>query len=96
VTKLYLFICANYTRGLSPKNAPIITFFFSNRTRSAIFQMPSLILGKTHQKMVGLYFFAFFCFVARQKKATLVPGAWPKSKPRGGGSVVSKAALFVG
>jgi hypothetical protein len=32
----------------------------------------------------------FFVFFARQKKAALAPGAWPKSKPRGGGSAVSK------
>jgi hypothetical protein len=34
----------------------------------------------------------------RQKKAALAPGAWPKSKPRGSGSAVSKEApeaLFV-
>jgi len=37
-----------------------------------------------------------FCFVARQKKAAFAPGAWPKRKPRGGGSAVSmsKGALF--
>jgi len=56
--------------------------------------------GQFQQKAVEIYFifgntFAF-CFVARQKKAAFAPGAWPKRKPRGGGSAVSmsKGALF--
>jgi hypothetical protein len=92
VIKLYLF----YLRELHPNafTGERADYFFSNRTRSVIFKMPSYIFGQIRQKAVavGLNFFDFFCFVALQKKAALAPG----SKPRGGGSAVSKGALFIG
>jgi hypothetical protein len=55
--------------------------------------------GQIRQKAVGLNFiYTFFVLLPDQRRwpLALAPGAWPKGKPRGGGSAVSKAALFVG
>ena len=84
MTRLYLFICMNYTRRRLPKNA-LITFFQIG-LELRFFQMPPLARSDKRQ----------WDFFFLQKKAALAPGAWPKRKPRGGGSAVSKAALFVG
>jgi hypothetical protein len=72
----------NYMRRHFPKSAPI-TFFFKSHL------WPDPIKAS-----VTKAFCAFFCFVARQKKAALAPGAWSGSKPRGGGSAASKGAFL--
>jgi hypothetical protein len=63
VTKIdliyYRFIIANYKRRRSPKNATIT--FFPNRTRSAIFQLPSPARSDKRQWDLIFGTFLFFC-----------------------------------